>query len=197
MQECLRAVHRVACPTTLSLHQHPLLLAAVCRIACRVVRDLHAGKPVKLAVLGGSISWGSAVDKGVADWFTLLLERLKAAFPAAAVSGRNGCVPATPSSFMNVCLERHLDADSDLVFLEYATNDGWNISDGHKKRTYERLLRKVLSKPRAPAVVLLQLPTVGQAFDAGHTHKRGFSDTVEDVYSAFAAYYDLPYLSMR
>jgi hypothetical protein len=63
--------------------------------------------------------------------------------------------------------------------------------------TYERLLRKVLNKPRSPAVVLVQLPTVGQAFDDSNPKRGGFARTVEDVYSAFAAYYDTPYLSFR
>jgi hypothetical protein len=70
----------------------------------RVIGQLASGKPVKAAVLGGSISFGSGIeaDKGVADWFTLVVKRLGEAFPRANVTGRNGCVPATPSSFMNM-----------------------------------------------------------------------------------------------
>ncbi|KAI8467410.1 MAG: SGNH hydrolase-type esterase domain-containing protein [Monoraphidium minutum] len=164
-------------------------------------------RPVKLAVLGGSISWGSAVSGGVDDWFTLVTARLRDAFPNATVVGRNGCVPATPSSFMNMCLEQYLDDDVDLVFLEYATNDGWDITNDARKwvaagggvcvRTYERLLRKVMGRPRSPAVVLVQLPTVGQAFGEGNPARGGFARTVEDVYGAFAAYYDTPYISFR
>jgi hypothetical protein len=111
----------------------------------RVLRDLAAGgaagqdgpdgprQPVKIAVLGGSISWGSAVTGGHDDWFTLVAARLREAFPRAKVVARNGCVPATPSSFMNMCLENYLDDDVDLVFLEYATNDGWDIHNEPKK----------------------------------------------------------------
>ena len=55
----------------------------------------------------------------------------------------------------------------------------------------------MLNKPRAPAVVLVQLPTVGQAFGEGNPNRGGFARTVEDVYGAFAAYYDTPYLSVR
>jgi UDP-glucose:glycoprotein glucosyltransferase len=110
---------------------------------CRVLRDLQLGKPVRLAVLGGSISWGSAVARGQDDWFSLVTAHLSAAFPAATVTGRNGCVPATPSSFMNMCLEQYLDEDVDLVFLEYAVNDGWDMHNVMKRKIYERLLRKV------------------------------------------------------
>ncbi|KAF8069512.1 ASAT1 [Scenedesmus sp. PABB004] len=162
----------------------------------RVLRDLSAGRPVKLAVLGGSISWGSAVERGEADWLSLVAARLRAAFPAANVAARNGAVPATPSGWMSLCLEQHLDADADLVFVEYAVNDGHTASAA-KRRTFERLLRKVLAQPRRPAVVLVQLPTVGQAFARGHPRKVGFDATVEDAYAALASYYDLPSLSMR
>lgn len=104
----------------------------------RVVSDLvrgssEGGRGVKISVLGGSISWGSAVSKGVDDWFTLVVQRLQEVFPAANITGRNGCVPATPSSFMNMCLEHYLEDDVDLVFLEYATNDGWDINNEAKK----------------------------------------------------------------
>lgn len=44
---------------------------------------------------------------------------------------------------------------------------------------------------------MIQLPTVGMAFSEHHERKSQFYKTVEDVYGAFAAYYDLPYLSMR
>jgi hypothetical protein len=35
--------------------------------------------------------------------------------PAANVTGRNGCIPGTPSSYMNMCLDLSLDEDVDLV----------------------------------------------------------------------------------
>eukprot|EP00878_Enallax_costatus_P031969 GHUV01035048.1.p1 GENE.GHUV01035048.1~~GHUV01035048.1.p1 ORF type:complete len:243 (+),score=79.43 GHUV01035048.1:155-883(+) len=120
----------------------------------RVLRDLQTGKPVKLAVLGGSISWGSAVERGQDDWFSLLTSRLKAAFPNSNITGKNGCVPATPSSFMNMCLEQYMDDDVDLVFLEYATNDGWDVNNINRRKTYERLMRKV----GWPMLPLLQSP---------------------------------------
>jgi hypothetical protein len=58
-------------------------------------------------------------------------------------------------------------------------------------------MRKILNKPRRPAVVLVQLPTVGQAYSRGHPGRSGFDRTVEDVYGSFAAYYDTPYVSFR
>jgi hypothetical protein len=164
---------------------------------CRVLTDVQAGKEVKLGVLGGSISWGSDIERGTWDWFTLVSKRLQEAFPRARISSRNGCVPATPSSFMNSCLEHYIDEDVDLMFVEYAVNDGWDLHTTGRKKVYERLLRKVLKKTKKPAVVLVQLPTVGMAFVPEHERKKQYSDTMEDLYGGVAAYYDLPYLSMR
>jgi hypothetical protein len=39
---------------------------------------------------------------------------------------RNGALPATPSALMNMCLEQYVDAEVDLVFVEYVANDGSN-----------------------------------------------------------------------
>jgi hypothetical protein len=41
------------------------------------------------------------------------------AFPAANITSRNGCVPATPSAYMVLCLEASVSPDVDLVFVEY------------------------------------------------------------------------------
>lgn len=54
-------------------------------------------------------------------------------FPAANVTLRNGCVPATPSAYMVMCLEMSMDDDADLVFVEYIQNGGF-------RRGFERQL---------------------------------------------------------
>jgi hypothetical protein len=79
--------------------------------------------------------------------------------PHANVTGRNGCIPGTPSSYMNMCLDLSLDQDVDLVFVEYALNDGAtnSVAANNNALVYERLLRKILSRPNKPAVVLMQV----------------------------------------
>lgn len=98
-------------------------------------------KQLRLRVLGGSISWGAAVERGQ-DWFSRLHGYMAAAFPGVNVTGVNGCVPATPSSFSEVCFEKFIAGESDLVFVEFTTNDGYDASD-IKRKSYERLVRKV------------------------------------------------------
>lgn len=37
---------------------------------------------------------------------------------SGGVSGRNGCVPGTTSTYMALCLEQSVDPDVDLVLVE-------------------------------------------------------------------------------
>jgi len=165
----------------------------------RVVHDMLSGRPVKIGVVGGSISWGHGASKyGLTDWVSLLRTYMQGLF-GNKVTVRNGCVPATPSSFMVMCLEMSVDADVDLVFVEYHLNDG--IEDSVKKntrtRSYERLMRRLLGLQHRPALVLLQMPSDGSLRPASDPDHIPFHMSNEDLYAALAQYYDAPYLSFR
>jgi hypothetical protein len=73
------------------------------------VRFLPAG------VIGGSISWGHGVQRGTQDWFSLLQLWMEATFPQHRFTFKNGCVPATQSSYVSSCLQQFVDAQADLV----------------------------------------------------------------------------------
>lgn len=94
----------------------------------KVVHDLILAKrPIKVGAIGGSITNGAKASKiGETDWFSLVGKYMKAAFPKANITTRNGALPATPSALMNMCLEQYVDEDVDLVFVEYVANDGSN-----------------------------------------------------------------------
>eukprot|EP00775_Hariotina_reticulata_P005681 gene5681-5919_t len=93
----------------------------------RVIRGLQQGRTVKVGVIGGSISHGAKASKiGETDWFSLVGQFLRSSYPQAKVDLRNGCLPATPSALMDMCLEQSIDQDVDLLFIEYVANDGAN-----------------------------------------------------------------------
>lgn len=93
----------------------------------RVVHDLMVGKTIRVGAVGGSITHGAAASKiGETDWFSLVGKYLQGAFPKSNVIMRNGALPATPSALMNMCLETYVDEEVDVVFVEYAANDGSN-----------------------------------------------------------------------
>ncbi|KXZ41011.1 hypothetical protein GPECTOR_983g252 [Gonium pectorale] len=78
-------------------------MGPACRLR-RLVRQLLSrdqSRPVKVGVIGGSITWGQGVrPRGEADWFSLLSKWMLAAFPAANITTRNGCTPGVPASYM-------------------------------------------------------------------------------------------------
>lgn len=85
----------------------------------RVLNKLLTGKNVNVGVIGGSISWGHMVQRGIEDWFTLLSNWMNTTLPAAQLTFKNGCVPATQSEYVSMCLKNFVDQEVDLVFVEY------------------------------------------------------------------------------
>ncbi len=102
------------------------------------------------------------------------------AFPNTTVLAKNGAIPGTPPSYAIVCLEKMVDEDVDLVFVEYIANSRIEnvVKDSNEVKMYERLLRKLLHLPKKPAVVLMQ---VGRAGWGGGGGGGGVVCTVKDV----------------
>ncbi len=100
---------------------------------------------------------------------------------------------------MVVCLDMSVDVeDVDVVFAEYVLNDGMvSDIDNPRSREYERLLRRVLSLPRRPPMVMMQTMSHGVPFPRDKVGRKAFNDGIEDVYGALSRYYDLPWLSLR
>ncbi|PNW79166.1 hypothetical protein CHLRE_09g402923v5 [Chlamydomonas reinhardtii] len=193
--------------------------------ANRLRRVLHKaatdGASIKVAAIGGSISWGhGASQRGETDWFSVFSRWLIDAFPRASVVARNGCTPGVPTPYMIMCLEASVDPDTDLVFVEYTLNDAHSLGGpgllglaaGGEGALYgnrivkdaERLLRRLLVLPNRPAVVFMHTPPVGLAnYPKGHPKNplnkghRPFYMTSEDAQGALAQYYDVQYLSLR
>ncbi|KAG2434505.1 hypothetical protein HYH02_012172 [Chlamydomonas schloesseri] len=179
----------------------------------RLVKELllpHSQKTnFKVAVIGGSISWGQFTSKrGQTDWFSTFTRWMISAFPRANITGRNGCTPGVPTPYMIMCLELSLDPDVDLVIMEYTLNDGLDpvLFGNRVVQDMERLVRRVLALPSRPAVVLLQVPSFGMAgYRGGHPKNNKnpadafahFYETSEDAQVAISQYYDVSYLSLR
>jgi hypothetical protein len=117
-----------------------------------VLRRLEAGRPVTLAVLGGSISAGSTLGvhhrNGAWLWHGRLFQWINRTWPHAGHRWFNGAVPASTPAYIDGCLDFHLPRSADLVLIEYTLNTlDW--------REYERLLRRALAYPRRPAILLI------------------------------------------
>eukprot|EP00882_Tetradesmus_deserticola_P001006 GHRQ01001089.1.p1 GENE.GHRQ01001089.1~~GHRQ01001089.1.p1 ORF type:complete len:504 (+),score=200.63 GHRQ01001089.1:225-1736(+) len=174
----------------------------------RVMSDLMAGKPVSVTVLGGSISTGAVASRKQAstdpnDLWSLVRIYMQKNLDDS-ISFSNNARSATRSYITSLCLEKFLDETSDLVFVEFIANDGSEMdlsyTDNQKARFFERFLRNILKKPRAPAVVMMQFMVNEMAFPPEGQDgkpKRGYMATPEDTYYNLAQYYDIPTLSFR
>ncbi|KAG2425210.1 hypothetical protein HYH02_015037 [Chlamydomonas schloesseri] len=171
----------------------------------RVIHDALSGKPIKVGIVGGSVSWGQGASvRGETDWFSLLGHYLVRAFPNTNVTTRNGCTPGVPSSYMIMCLELSVDTDVDLVLTEYTLNDGHdsNLYSNAIVKGMERLIRRIMALPKRPAVIMMHHMThyMG-SYPPGHPKHFGgwrhFYESSEDAQGALAQYYDAQSLSQR
>jgi hypothetical protein len=131
----------------------------------RVMADMLAGKPVEVTVIGGSISTGAVASRKQAatdpnDVWSLVRIYMQKNI-SDTVSFYNNARSATKSYINSLCMDKFLNSTSQLVFIEFLANDGTemdnSINSTEKAQSYERLLRKVLALPSAPAVVLVQV----------------------------------------
>ncbi|GMK54500.1 hypothetical protein CspeluHIS016_0110860 [Cutaneotrichosporon spelunceum] len=137
----------------------------------RVLAKWRAGKPVRLGVIGGSNSAGQGVwaDNQMAysqlNMHVRLFNYLDRRFPqpggkvmthtgaADENSLVNGALGGRGTEYFAMCSELHLPEDIDLVVLEFAVNDQLQMES---METYEFLVRHLLERPGAPAVLALQ-----------------------------------------
>lgn len=119
-----------------------------------VLRKAKAGGEITVAYIGGSITEGLTAGAEKC-WARLSYEWLCETFPDATIHYVNAGMSGTPSTLGVIRAERDVIApygDPDLVFIEFAVNDG---QDGLSKNAYESLVRRMLSLGGDTAVVLL------------------------------------------
>ncbi len=142
------------------------------------------GEDIKIAYIGGSITEGYSDNitlKTEEKWVTMSTEWLNGQFPDSEITYVNAGLSGTPSILGNVRLERDvLSSDPDVVFVEFAVNDG---TEADYKNAYESLVRTLLTQEKEIAVVLLFT-----IIESGHTCQPHMSQIGEN--------YGLPMISL-
>lgn len=118
---------------------------------CEKIEKAQNGENVKLAYIGGSITEGGRTDtcyvsrsaKYFADTFGT---GNNVSFINAGLSGTSSVVGLMRSQ------NDILDANPDVIFIEFSVNDH---PEEIYKKGYESLVKKCLSQPNAPAVILI------------------------------------------
>ena len=142
-----------------------------------VFQKAQNGEDITVAYIGGSITEG--YNAGTTEFYAkTCTDLLQGYFPDITVTGVNAGISGTPSLLGNLRLERDvLSADPDIVFVEFAVNDG---QEADYKNAYESLL----TQEKDIAVVLLFT-----VLDSGYT--------CQEHMSKIGANYDLPMISVH
>ena len=147
-----------------------------------VLSKAQNGEEITVAYLGGSITYGMTVAPNEPEkcWAYRSTEWLREQFPDATVNYVNAGMSGTPSILGNARLERDVLAyDPDIVFVEFAVNDG---NSSEYQVAYDSLVRTLLTQDKDIAVVLLFT-----VIESGHTCQEYMSKVGEQ--------YGLPMIS--
>ena len=147
---------------------------------------------------------------------------INATFAGARHEHHCGAVAASGPSYMEHCLHWHVIDEADLVLVEYAVNLDANDKAG-ELASFERMLRKLLSMPRQPAILLVNTMELHppkerktkqgsqMAFTGNKAYLDGYSDGApsgddmkfeypawaEDGITQLGQYYGVPAVSLR
>ncbi|KIK68414.1 hypothetical protein GYMLUDRAFT_154042 [Collybiopsis luxurians FD-317 M1] len=173
----------------LVLSQSRMHLGSGARIQ-RVLSRALAGQPVTISILGGSVSaCHGAGDDPISPkcYPSKFFQWWNSVFPHPASELTNGAVRRTSSAYFAYCSTHHVPDITDLVIVELDVDD---TPDPETTEHFETLVRSLLIRPDAPAVLLL-----------GH-----FSPQVHQVYgfagpdhwhNVVAQFYDVPHVSVK
>jgi len=147
----------------------------------KVYDRIQRGEKVRIAFLGGSITWGAtSSDPLKTSWRALFTKTLEAKYPNARIIPIDAAIGGKGSDLGIFRMERDvLPYKPDMTIVEFAVNDG------HKDRnqTFEGVLRKLMkSNPDMAVAVVI----------AGAGDKK-FTSRNQDKYIEIANYYNLPY----
>ena len=146
----------------------------------RAFAKARRGEPITLGMIGGSITCGAIASSPDRSYVASVLAWWRARFPQSKTRLVNAGLSGTGSLLGAFRVQRDLlQAEPDVVIVEFAVNDAW--VDG---AAYEGLLRQILARPNAPAVVLLFM-----------MYESGGGD--QEMQSKVGAHYHLPMVSVR
>ena len=87
-----------------------------------------AGNPIKVVVIGGSITCGGNTYTEDQRWINQVFQWINATWPHPEHKLTNACKPATPSMLFSFCMHQSVPDDTDLLFMEVR---GRNHHTGH------------------------------------------------------------------
>ncbi|RPD61605.1 hypothetical protein L226DRAFT_545258 [Lentinus tigrinus ALCF2SS1-7] len=156
----------------------------------RVINKALSGLPVTISVIGGSVSacHGAGDDPlSPSCWPARFFNWWNGVFPHPATELTNGAMRRTSASYFGFCNAHHIPDITDMVIVELDVDDA--NSDASMEE-FELLIRSILIRPDAPAVLILGhfSPQVAQS--------KGFAGA-DHWHSLVAHFYDIPHVSIK
>ena len=137
----------------------------------KAIEKARAGEKVSLVYLGGSITEGALAQPQKTHCYAAVSARLfaeKFMPDASQLAYHNAGISGTPSLLgVTRCAQDVLSHQPDIVFVEFAVNDG---TDDQSRMAYESLVRMLLQSETQPAVVLII--TVMSGGYSAHVHMK-------------------------
>jgi len=122
----------------------------------KAIDKARNGEAVSMVYLGGSITEGASAQPQKTHCYAALSARLfaeKYMPDPALLEYHNAGISGTPSLLgVTRCQQDVLSHNPDIVFIEYAVNDG---TDDRSRMAYESLVRMILNSETQPAVILI------------------------------------------
>jgi lysophospholipase L1-like esterase len=106
----------------------------------------RAGEPLNVVFFGGSLTWGAnASDPQKTSYRALMSDYLRRKYSKSSFNFIDAAIGGTGSKLGIFRLQRDVMAyKPDLVFLDFAANDGLDGSDPKSLVSYEELLRDII-----------------------------------------------------
>ncbi len=147
------------------------------------MRRAEAGETLVIGFFGGSITQGSLASSPEKCYAALVFKWWQKTFPQADLHYVNAGIGGTDSLYgVSRVVTDMLMYQPDFVMVDFSVNDE---PDDFYQETYEGLIRRMLTWPSHPAVMLLH----NIYYDSGKT--------AEDRHGAVGDYYRLPRVSIR
>ncbi|HEY8967298.1 MAG TPA: SGNH/GDSL hydrolase family protein [Candidatus Methylacidiphilales bacterium] len=111
-------------------------------------RRARDGGPLSVVFFGGSLTWGAfSSDPQRTSYRALTADYLRRRYPKASFAFHDAAIGGIGSKLGLFRLERDvLSRDPDLVFLDFAANDGLEGDDPRSLASYEALLRGIVGR---------------------------------------------------
>lgn len=156
----------------------------------RVLRRAMSGLPITISILGGSVSacHGAGDDPVSAKcWPAKFFAWWNEVFPHPATELTNGAMRKTDSSYYAFCHGHHVPDQTDLIILDFDSQDPNNMEYAIY---FEMLIRSLLLRQDHPAVIVLG----HYSPQTQEVHTFMGPDTIHTLVSQF---YDVPHISMK